>query len=123
MPPAARERARALGAPKVEYQKRVTTVTPERAARARSRAAELAAVPERRQESVIFYTADWCTYCARTRSYLQKKGIPFVERDIDDPRHLAELKRKTGSSMVPVVEYEDRRIVGFNPRAIDALGL
>lgn len=118
-----RTRMRTLAGDKVEYQERVTTVTPERAARARARARALAAVPERRRESVIFYTASWCSYCKQTRAYLQQKGIAYEERDIDDPRYKRELRAKTGNTMVPVVQYEDRIILGYNPRAIDALGL
>jgi glutaredoxin len=123
VPQAFRSRARVLGGERVEYQQRTTTITPERAARARARAEELARTPERRREPVIFYSAGWCGYCARTRTYLVSKGIPFEERDIDDPDVRRELRAKTGSTMVPVVQYEDRIVTGWNPRAIDALGL
>ncbi|NNL65638.1 MAG: glutaredoxin family protein [Myxococcales bacterium] len=122
VPAARRSSMRTLSGDKVEYQSRVSTMTEQRAARARAQAAKLAKQPERRRDPVIFYSATWCGYCNKTRSYLQKRGIPYDERDIDQGDHRRELKRKTGSAMVPVVQYEDRVVIGWNPRAIDALG-
>jgi len=121
-----RARARALGASKskVEYQPRVTTVTPERLERARARAREAAArVPERRPDAVLFYTASSCGYCDLTRGYLDEQGIPFEERSIDDPAIQQELVRKIGKPWVPMVEHGHRRVIGWDPAGIDALGL
>lgn len=121
-----RARARALGAArsKVEYQPRVTTVTPERAARARERAQQQAkAAPERRPDTVLFYTASSCGYCDLTRSYLDEQGIAFEERSIDEPAIQQELIGKIGKPWVPMVEHGSRRVLGWDPAGIDALGL
>jgi glutaredoxin len=120
-----RARARALGATrsKVEYQPRVTTVTPERAARARERAQQAASAPERRPDTVLFYTASSCGYCDLTRSYLDEQGIAFEERSIDEPAIQQELIGKIGKPWVPMVEHGSRRVIGWDPAGIDALGL
>ncbi len=123
VPPAFRERARTLGGARIEYQGRVTTMTPERAQRARERTRQMATTPERRRDPVVFYSASWCGYCNRVRDYLRKKGIAYEERSIDDPVFRAELKRETGAGFVPVVVYGGERVVGWNPAGIDALGL
>lgn len=121
VPASRRDTLRTLAGDAVEYQSRVSTMTERRAARARAQAAKLAKQPERRRETVIFYSATWCGYCNKTRSYLEKRGIPYDERDIDQKDHRRDLKRKTGNTMVPVVQYEDQLVIGWNPRAIDAL--
>ncbi len=120
-----RESARSLGAKpgsRVEYQARTTTMTPKRAARAKVRAEQMAKVPERQRDEVIFYTASWCGFCTQVKKHLRKRGIPYDERSIDEPTIKRELMAKIGSAFVPVVEYEDQRIIGYDPAAIDALG-
>jgi glutaredoxin len=121
-----RARARALGAArsKLEYQPRVTTVTPERAARARARARQQAeSVPERQPDAVLFYTASSCGYCDLTREYLDAHGIAFEERSIDEPAIQQELIGKIGKPWVPMLEHGKRRVLGWDPAGIDALGL
>lgn len=123
IPASARSSARTLGGDKVEYQSRVSDMTPARAKRAKKTARRMQAVPERQRDAVIFYTASWCGACKRVRQYLTQQRIPFDARDVDDPAVARELRRTTGSTMVPVVRHENRVVVGWNPRAIDALGL
>jgi len=129
VPPQHRASLRSLGASPdaskgVEYQSRVSTMTKQRAARARARTkAMAAAVPERRRDPVLFYTASWCGVCKQTRAYLKQRGIPYEERSIDDPEIRRELSDKIGAAWVPVIEYEGERVIGFRPEAIDALGL
>jgi glutaredoxin 3 len=115
--------ARSKSGKKVEYQPRVTTVSKQRAARARERAKALEAVPERRREVVLFYTASWCGVCKYVRAHLEKRGIAYDERSIDDPDVKRELAGKIGAVYVPVVEYEGQHIIGYRPEAIDALDL
>jgi len=125
VPPQFRAKARALGPSErgVEYQAWTTTVSPERLARARAKARALASEPARKPNEVILYTASWCGYCNATRRYLQEQHIPFEERSIDDPAIRRELARKIGQPAVPVVQYENKVVIGYDPKAIDRLGL
>lgn len=125
VPPEFRARARALDPAKrgVEYQARTTTVSAQRLARARAKARADASQPEPKPDGVIFYTASWCGYCDATRRYLLQERIPFEERSIDDPAVRRELTRKIGQPAVPVVQYENKVVIGYNPKAIDRLGL
>jgi glutaredoxin len=79
--------------------------------------------------SVIVYGASWCGACHEAAAYLKKKGIAFVEKDIEEDANaaremqvkLAKSGKRTGS--IPVLDVKGKIMVGFNPREVDnALG-
>jgi glutaredoxin-like YruB-family protein len=71
--------------------------------------------------SVILYATDWCPYCKKTREYLNAKGIRFTEYDIDKDRNKREeMRRKSGSNGVPVLDIEGTIIRGFNRSEISS---
>jgi len=81
------------------------------------------------QTTVIIYGAEWCGACHEAAAYLRKKGIPFVEKDIEkDPQAAHEMQSKlrmngirTGS--IPVIDVRGKVMVGFSAGSIDeALG-
>jgi glutaredoxin len=52
--------------------------------------------------------------------YLSQKGIPFTERNVGkDPKAREELMA-LGLLSLPVIIIGDKRLTGFNPKAIDA---
>ena len=52
--------------------------------------------------------------------YLSQKGIPFTEKNIArDPNAVQELM-SMGLRSLPVIVIGDKRLSGFNPKAIDA---
>jgi glutaredoxin len=81
------------------------------------------------RSTVIIYGAEWCGPCHQAAAYLKRKGIPFIEKDIEkDPQAAREMQTKlrgagirTGS--IPVLDVRGKVMVGFNPGAVDeALG-
>jgi glutaredoxin len=81
------------------------------------------------QTTVIIYGAEWCGPCHEAAAYLRRKGIPFVEKDIEkDPQAAHEMQSKlkmngirTGS--IPVIDVRGKVMVGFSAGSIDeALG-
>lgn len=85
--------------------------------------------PSANLPAVIIYGASWCGPCHEAAAYLRKKGIPFVEKDVDEDRvassEMRDKLRKAGlpSGSIPVIDVRGKILVGFNPRAIDeALG-
>lgn len=79
--------------------------------------------------AVIVYGASWCGACHEATAYLRMKGIPYVEKDIEeDPAAAVEMKGKLQraglrSGSIPVLDVRGKVLVGFSPRAIeDALG-
>jgi glutaredoxin 3 len=52
--------------------------------------------------------------------YLSQKGIPFTEKNVArDPSAVQELM-SMGLRSLPVIVIGDKRLSGFNPKAIDA---
>jgi len=52
--------------------------------------------------------------------YLSQKGVPFTEKNIArDPSAVQELM-SMGIRSLPVIVIGDKRLSGFNPKAIDA---
>ncbi len=81
------------------------------------------------RSTVIIYGAEWCGACHEAAAYLRRKGIPYIEKDIEkDPQAAREMQSKlknagmrTGS--IPVIDVRGKVMVGFNPASVDeALG-
>ena len=75
--------------------------------------------------AVLIYGAEWCGPCHQLQAYLKRKGVPFVEKDIDkDPTAAAEMRQKLArvgqpAGSIPVVDIKGRILVGFDPGAVD----
>ena len=70
---------------------------------------------------VVLYYAQWCGYCRKTKSYLEERGVDYELRNVDQPSVMAELRAKTGSGSIPVVDVGGQLIRGFNPQKMDQL--
>jgi glutaredoxin len=93
---------------------------------ARERGGETAAAG---RPTVIIYGASWCGACHQAMAYFKKKGVTFIEKDIEqDPGAEAEMTgklRRAGlrGGGIPVLDIRGRIMVGFEPHAVDdALG-
>lgn len=72
---------------------------------------------------VIIYSAAWCAYCKTEKEYLDKLGVKYTVRDIDeDEGAMDELLAKVDdkSSSIPVTDIDGVIIRGFNRTKIDA---
>lgn len=79
--------------------------------------------------AVIVYGAEWCSACHDAMKYLKRKGIPYVEKDVEkDPDAAREMQEKLArnglrSGSIPVIDVRGKVMVGFNAAEIDsALG-
>ena len=71
---------------------------------------------------IVLYTTSWCGWCRKTIAHLDKNGVRYDNRDIErDRQAYADLKRKTGSTGVPVIEIDGELIIGFDRNRIDEL--
>ena len=63
---------------------------------------------------VELYTTMWCPYCARARTLLRRKGVAFVDIDIDEePSRRAEMiRRARGRTSVPQIFIDGEHIGG-----------
>jgi glutaredoxin len=81
------------------------------------------------RSTVIIYGAEWCGACHQAAAYLRRKGVAYVEKDIEkDPQAAREMQRKLRSAglrsqSIPIIDVRGKVMVGFNPEAVDeALG-
>ncbi|MEA2747661.1 MAG: hypothetical protein QOI41_1804 [Myxococcales bacterium] len=79
--------------------------------------------------AVIIYGASWCGPCHQAAAYLKKKGVAFVEHDIEqDSSSAHEMQAKLAKAgmrggSIPVLDVRGRILIGFDARAVDqALG-
>ncbi|MSP92927.1 MAG: hypothetical protein EXR79_14180 [Myxococcales bacterium] len=77
---------------------------------------------------VILYRTPWCGYCKKAGQYLKLKGVPFIEKDIEqDPGARADMLARAqragvpASALqgVPILYVRGKIISGFNRDAID----
>jgi glutaredoxin-like YruB-family protein len=74
-----------------------------------------------RDISIILYMTDWCPYCRKAKDYLASSGLTFTEYNIDKDRKKGEeMKQKSGSKAVPVIDVEGIIIRGYAPEAIQS---
>jgi glutaredoxin len=79
-------------------------------------AAQIAAVNEHK---LVVYTMQSCGACRIARAHMQQRGIPFVERAIDqDPSAFTELEKVNPSRSVPTFVIRDEVMVGIDPAGI-----
>ena len=76
---------------------------------------------------VVVYGASWCKACNATAAYLSGRGIPFVERDIeeDDGAAAARIATLKGASLpvtgtIPIVDVRGTVTEGFLPCVLEA---
>jgi glutaredoxin len=76
---------------------------------------------------VILYGTRWCGACAQARSWLTRRGVAFVDKDIEaDPKAQAEMARKmkrAGMQLggVPVIDVGGKLLLGFDEGELERL--
>jgi len=71
--------------------------------------------------AVLLYYADWCGYCRKTRAELDRRGVNFEMRNIENPAILDEMVGKTGQRGIPVVDAGGKILIGYDPQGLDEL--
>jgi glutaredoxin len=79
------------------------------------------AVANPRSTAVLLYYAEWCGYCRKTRAELDRRGVKFEMRNIENPATLAELVEKTGQRGIPVVDAGGKILIGYDLQGLDQL--
>jgi glutaredoxin len=75
---------------------------------------------------VIIYGAEWCGACHQAAEYLTKRGIRFVEKDIEkDSGAEREMRAKLAKAGlpgggIPVIDVGGNVMVGFLPSKVEA---
>jgi glutaredoxin 3 len=74
--------------------------------------------------TVMVYTGSFCGYCQQVKALLERRGIPYTERSVEDEPGLREkLMASSGRRTLPQVYVGERYIGGADElRALDASG-
>ena len=71
---------------------------------------------------VRVFSTQTCPYCVTLKEFLKDKNVSFKDIDVSfDAEAQKEIVEKTGQMGVPVVNIEDKWIVGFDRAKISQL--
>jgi len=74
---------------------------------------------------IEIYSGNFCPYCVRAKLLLKKRGLTFVEYDVQrEPERREEmLRRSNGSRTIPQIFINDRHVGGCDDLyALDRVG-
>jgi glutaredoxin 3 len=76
------------------------------------------------EPKVVMYSTDWCPFCARARSLLERKGANFEIINVEErPEARAEMMARSGRRTVPQIFIGDTHVGGCDDLyALDAAG-
>jgi glutaredoxin-like YruB-family protein len=73
---------------------------------------------------ITIYSTTWCAFCKTEKQYLDKLGIKYIAKDIEqDKEAYEELMQKSngGYQGVPVTDIAGTLVLGFDRHKIDGL--
>ncbi|WP_085711675.1 MULTISPECIES: glutaredoxin family protein [unclassified Pseudomonas] len=76
---------------------------------------QMASEQVRANAKVVLYTTDWCGYCKQTKRFLDQKGIPFREFDIEKDAEARKAYEALGGRGIPLIDVNGTLIRGFDP--------
>ncbi|MEH6344843.1 MAG: glutaredoxin family protein [Bermanella sp.] len=65
-------------------------------------------------KKVIMYSTSWCGYCAQARKYFKKKGIPYIDYDIEKNKKAKRKYDILGGVGVPLILVGKKSMTGFS---------
>ncbi len=76
---------------------------------------------DRFEPRVLVYYADWCGYCVKAKRHLDRAGVAYELKNVDNPHIKRELIEKTGQKGIPVIEVDGRVMKGYSASALDEM--
>ncbi len=76
---------------------------------------------DRFEPQVLLYYADWCGYCVKAKRHLDRDGVAYELRDVDNPHISEELVAKTGGRGIPVLDVDGRIMKGYSASSYDEM--
>lgn len=71
---------------------------------------------------ITIYSTRTCAFCHAAKQYLTGLKVPFVEVKVDEvPDGPQQLIDKSGQLGVPVIDFDDNIIIGFDRPKLDLL--
>lgn len=75
----------------------------------------------RKRQQVVMYSATWCGYCRKARSYFKQNGIPFREYDIENSSKGRRDYARLNGTGVPIIFVGKKRMQGFRAERFQAI--
>jgi glutaredoxin len=69
---------------------------------------------------VVLYTTEWCGYCKQIRRFLDQKGIPYQQFDIEKDAQARKAYEALGGGGIPFVDVNGTLIRDYQPDQIMA---
>ena len=74
------------------------------------------------KQAIIVYSKPGCAHCQFTKKYLDKRGIAFEERNINENEAFLEEVRALGFQTLPVITITgEEPFTGFQPDRLEKL--
>lgn len=71
---------------------------------------------------VRVYSMSSCPWCIKVKEFLKENKIKFEEIDVSEDKKAAiELLIKSGQDSVPVIEIDDKIVIGFDKEKLKKL--
>lgn len=70
---------------------------------------------------VKLYTTTWCGYCKKAKAYLQARGTPFQEIDVENSAQGKSEFSALGGRGVPVILVGNQRMDGYSEGGLEGL--
>lgn len=70
---------------------------------------------------IILYSTPTCPYCMQAKQYLQKRDIPFTEKDITRDQQARQELASRNVSGVPAFLVDNELVVGFDKKRLEQL--
>lgn len=68
---------------------------------------------------VTIYSTDWCKYCKMAKQFMDSKGIPYTDIDIEKSREGYDTYKSLGGNGIPLLVVNGYIIRGYDPDAIE----
>ena len=73
------------------------------------------------KNEVIMFSASWCGYCKKAKTYFKKNKIRYTNYDIEKSSKGKRLYKQLGAKGVPVILIGSKRMNGFSESGFERL--
>jgi len=68
------------------------------------------------------YSTPTCPFCIMAKNFFKKHNVSYAEKDVSSDQEAAqEMVKKSGQMGVPVIEIDEKIIIGFDQEKIAEL--
>lgn len=80
---------------------------------------DLAASDFSQEHDIVMFTAPWCGVCDQARRHLDRRGVAYLELDIEASASARQQFEQAAGRGVPLAYFGEQRISGFSPTLYD----